>query len=102
MALSNIFREPRREITESLVGFSIFLLPLYLDYRFSLFFEAATTTPGKQDYCPWPLGMVVGAFAIAFVFFALMGIAYGTHAAGEGICNVLAARGLELRPRNRR
>ena len=33
MALSNIFREPRREITETLVGVGVVILPVYVNYR---------------------------------------------------------------------
>lgn len=101
MALSNIFKEPRREITESAVGIALFLLPTYLDYRFARWLEIASTGLHGTG-CPWPLGLILGACLMAFCFFGLMGIAYGTHAIGEGICNMLAERGLELRPRNRR
>ena len=34
MALSNIFREPRREITETAVGLLPILVFLFLDYKF--------------------------------------------------------------------
>lgn len=61
MALSNILREPRREIIETLVGIAIFIIPVYLDYRFGLWFEKATGGPrgawgpghGHWAICLW-------------------------------------------------
>ena len=39
MALSNMLREPRREIIETVVGFGAVVLALGLDYGFALWLE---------------------------------------------------------------
>ena len=94
MALSNIFREPRREITESAVGIAAFALLVYGDYEFASWFHEVTKPVGA---CPIPIGMILGVIA------ALLGIGalFLTHAIGEGVCNSLARRGVELRPKRR-
>lgn len=95
MALSNIFREPRREITESIVGIVLVGLLLGADYRFATWFEVATGGDGKG--CPWPIGLIFGAGAAFFLVIA----AVATHQIGDSICNALDRRGLQLRPINR-
>lgn len=97
MALSNIFREPRREITESVVGLTIAGGLLWADCRFARWLQNVWpyTTP---DAPPLIVGMIFGLVGVmvAMMFFAL------THALGDGICNVLQTRGIHLRPRQRR
>lgn len=103
MALSNIFREPRREITESVVGLAIFGGAVWADYAFAGWLQEYAghrlysdgTIAG--DYIPWPLGMVVG-FVVGAT--ALLTVVV-THALGDGICNALQNSGIHLRPRNR-
>ena len=98
MALSNIFREPRREITESLVG----ILPLI----------AFIWTSWYLTDWIWPPEMRANSVDRAFAFgvtmiILLVGVLIlwvlliVTHAIGETICDSLARRGLELRPKNR-
>lgn len=98
MALSNIFREPRREITESALGIGALAIVLYPDYRFAIWLQAQTIDPHGNFGCPWPLGMIVGF--ICLFFFGL--VLFTTHSIGEGICNFLARHGAELRPKQRR
>lgn len=107
MALSNIFREPRREITETVVGvgviFTMGFIPIYADYRFACWFERATYSTGDGD-CPWPLGMFFGVVALAalVVLVILLATAVaGIHKFGDTICNALQNRGIHLRPRQR-
>ncbi len=99
MALSNIFREPRREITESAVGLAIFSAAVWADYQFALWFKDATQgmLNEKDPGCPLPLGMFLGVIA-AFVGLVVL---FLTHALGDGICNALQRNGIHLRPRNR-
>lgn len=97
MALSNIFREPRREITESLLGIAPIAIWLYVDYRLSVAIEAEV---GPRDM-PWQGAMVLLTIGLLVALFFLFLIAVGTHALGEAICNAIARRGLELRPKNR-
>lgn len=97
MALSNIFREPRREITESAVGIAIVAGFLYGDYCFAAWLYSMTADNPRGGF-PVVLGMIMGV-----VFFIVcIGMLVLTHALGEAICNALAKRGLELRPRQRR
>lgn len=97
MALSNIVREPRREITESALGLGVFVIFLYADYHFAMWFRVVTADPGGGG-CPWPLGMIIGVILMAFSVLILL----VTHTMGEGICNFLAKHGRELRPKQRR
>lgn len=96
MALSNIFREPRREITESAVGLMLCAAYVFLDYCFAVWFRSATG--GTHDGCPWSLGMILGV-GLSLLFFGLL---LATHALGEFACGSLARRGVELRPKRRR
>lgn len=98
MALSNIFREPRREITESIVGMGLFaaFVCLVKPVSWWLFHE-------QSDYQRMWLGymfiaVILIGISIGFIFFMLA----VTHFFGEVICDVLASCGLEMRPRNRR
>ena len=97
MALSNIFREPRREITESVVGLSIFGVFLYGDYHLTKWALAELPHGGP----PLPIAMIlVGVgifFACGFSFLILV----LTHALGDAICNALQRNGVHLRPRVR-
>lgn len=104
MALSNIFKEPRREITETLVALSI-VLPvaagfLYADYHFACRFSIATGDPRHADVLFW-LGMFIGFLAGLMVLMMAVFAAVATHALGESICNRLQEAGIQLRPRQR-
>jgi hypothetical protein len=94
MALSNIFREPRREITESAIGLAIIGAYLYADYCFGVWFQTAT----GRDHALRVAGMAIGLLITCIA--ALMILV--THWLGEFVCDSLADRGLELRPRRRR
>ena len=97
MALSNIFREPRREITESIVGIAAFGVAMAGDYHFARWFEEITTNSEGHGGCPWPLGLMFG-----FIFLGIIiAVVFFTHAIGDSICNALQERGIHLRPRNR-
>ena len=90
MALSNILKEPRREITEQLVGtLVIFALPV-ADAIFARY------APWPSDYTFWDLGIILALGVAAMVIVADM-----IHAIGEATCNALEARGVHLRPRRR-
>ncbi len=104
MALSNIWNEPRREITESVVGF-ISVIGLYIAPGIAFGFwlgPKVADTPGKGnclETCSiilsslflWPLTLAVIAAVSAFLIF-------GTHSIGESICDALQNRGIRLRP----
>jgi hypothetical protein len=97
MALSNIFREPRREITESLVGLSIFAAVLVPDYYLALWFQGVTGGPNGGG-CPWPVGMF---FGLVVGFILILG-SIEAHELGDAVCNALQRRDLHLRPKQRR
>lgn len=107
MALSNIFREPRREITESAVGLALSVVAIGADYAFALWLqEYVGAHPHKSPnipytlncyYIPWPLGMGLGICGALILCL----IAFITHAFGDSICNALQRNGIHLRPRNR-
>lgn len=99
MALSNIGREPRREITESVVGtlaaggwlFAAFLIARYFDPYYV-----------SQYSPPWWFTVsfvtVVVAIFGPFLLFCFLGL---THWIGEDVCDWLKAIRLDPRPRNR-
>lgn len=102
MALSNIFREPRREITESAVGTVLAGGLIYADYAFGYWLSNYAGCYSSNDgICrheiPWGLGMLIGLFCMIvlglFIFL--------THEIGDAICNALQRQGIHLRPRNR-
>jgi hypothetical protein len=94
MALSNILREPRREITETLFGMGALAIPILADVYFAVWFHKFT---GPNNACPIPVGMIIG-----ILFFAFTGILLLiSHVFGEWICDSLADRGLDPRPKQR-
>lgn len=95
MALSNIAREPRREIIETVVGLVIFTAFMGLDYTLAVWIEGVTG--GPHDGLPWQVGMLFGIPAGgAAIFLALF-----IHFLGETVCDTLQRNGIHLRPRNR-
>jgi hypothetical protein len=101
MALSNIFREPRREITESAIGVAALIPFAVADIFFAPWFHEVTGGDAHGG-CPVGLAYFVGAFALLAGCVVMILLALASHAIGEGICNSLARRGLELRPKVRR
>ena len=97
MALSNILKEPRREITEQLVGtLVIFALPV-ADAIFAHY------APRPSDYTFWDMmgtGLCLGII-LALGAAAVTIVAKIVHAIGEETCNALEAYGVHLRPRRR-
>jgi len=106
MALSNIFREPRRELTESVIGIVIIATLVYADYRFGLWFEQLcgyehwkfSSGSITSANVPWPAGMFIGLLLVL----ALFSLGLFSHFIGEEIADKLERRGIHLRPRVRR
>lgn len=96
MALSNIFREPRREITETVVGVVIAVGFLFLDWRFGLWFREKV---GARDVDQRGLfiGLLIGAVGIPILLLMFQFI----HFIGEEVCDWLQDKGLRLRPKQR-
>jgi small-conductance mechanosensitive channel len=99
MALSNIFCEPRREITESVVGITVFVLvvigPLAIAWHVAS--EAVAADRDLPFLLPF-IATIIGELIVVVVVF---GLSLLTHAIGERVCNALARKGVELRPRRR-
>lgn len=98
MALSNMLREPQREITETLVGIGAILLFVGIDYGFALYLAA--DYPDKHIYQRMGLGLLFIACGAIITFVVIMMI-IGIHEMGDSICNALDKRGLYLRPQKR-
>lgn len=99
MALSNIFREPRREIIETAVGMAIMAALIGGDYAFARWFETLCGYRSNGDAeVPWLLGLIIGlGVALIAVLLAVL-----THQIGEMMCDSLQSHGVCLRPRRRR
>lgn len=108
MALSNIFQEPRREITESVVGIVVGSCVLsligLLDHLVAVVLMHIHFDVGKYD--PQPVDIVFFHFAAVFALVVggvgLWIFFHATHSIGEDICDAFAKRGLELRPKIRK
>lgn len=96
MALSNIFREPRREITETVVGIALFAGFGVPDYFLVAYMYAHDTS---KYLPPFLVYLLVMTFFVAAAVAAVVGVAFGIHAIGEVACNALDRRGIHLRPR---
>lgn len=97
MALSNIRREPQREITESVIGILATIVFLTMDFHYSRSLAQGFPHPDDRIFFTGVL-MIVGCFLIPLS----MGFIHLTHYFGEEICGWLSAVRLDPRPRNRR
>jgi len=95
MALSNMRREPRREITETVVGLALVATLPAADCVF-----AACVHDPYGFWDGMGLGVVLlGAIALGLIL--LCALALIIHALGEATCNALERGGVQLRPRQR-
>lgn len=94
MALSNIFREPRREIVETAVGFLVVSVLIggfvWVDYYFAHWFWTIVGDPSMPLFIAYGVGFLA-------IGVACLGILI-VHEVGDGICNSLQRRGIHLRP----
>jgi hypothetical protein len=101
MALSNMRREPRREITESVIGVVVFVGFLVVDYYLAKWLQAHVLLK-NQDFSDLVAIMVFSPLVI----FCLVGVGvmlvYLTHFFGEEVCALMAKVGVDPRPKNRR
>lgn len=98
MALSNIFCEPRREITETIIGLAIVGSALGADYAFAVW--ACAKDPGYSIGENMLAGVVLFLILGAGMIVA-GGLVWAVHALGEAVCNSLQIHGIHLRPRQR-
>lgn len=102
MALSNIFNEPRREITETVVGFLVFFSVGVGVHLGAVWWRAHELEKGGvisgEEFALMHvyvfLGLGVAMLVLPFVLVLI-------HTVGEGLCDWLGRRGLELRPKER-
>ena len=105
MALNNIFVEPQREITESLIGLlvisAIMTVALIVSYHAAVWWITYWEFPMDAFRIIINVGaMLVTAFVCSiFGFFIGWGLLEATHEAGDGICNLLAKVSLDPRPK---
>lgn len=96
MALSNLRREPRREIIEQIVGVTLFVGVMTVDYAFVSWLGPQT----KGDLILGMIGVPLVGGALGFI--AIMFLTHGIHLIGEFGCAILAAVGADPRPKQRR
>jgi hypothetical protein len=99
MALSNIFREPRREITETGIGLAIVAVPGAADFCFGLWVHREYPPNTLSDGMVSGLVLLVGIGILMFLCACLLRV---SHALGEAICDKLEGVGIHLRPRQRK
>lgn len=100
MALSNLFKEPRREITETLVGLFLLIPVFWVTHQISRAMLA--DLPHTPTFIDLLLTHLLGGFFTMAGTAALVAAAFGVHALGEQVCNWLDEHGLRLRSKERR
>lgn len=102
MALDNIFVEPRREITETVVGLGAALAVWFVIYWAARWFVWLDwITWSKTEPLPVWFAMMLMGIVVPVGFLLSLVVLGGIHALGEGVCAVLDKRGLKLRPTQR-
>ena len=97
MALSNVFREPRRELTEQAFGLAAFGGFICLDLAVAsaiCLIGNGTIHVAASEFL---LCMLMALFVMT-IMFAVSGL---VHWAGEAVCDAMANRGYDPRPKNR-
>lgn len=97
MALTNILREPRRELIEQGMGavaiIGLVTINLTVAATMCLLIDGTILVPLDEFAAADFLGILATVAFIALLFFM--------HALGEGVCNVMAQRGRDPRPKRR-
>jgi hypothetical protein len=99
MALTNIFREPRREIIETIsgitaavIGLGVLLMIAGIFMRFS----------NPEMYEESAIGAAVVGLVVAFIVIVLgTALLIALHEIGEALCNSFQSIGIRLRPKRR-
>jgi small neutral amino acid transporter SnatA (MarC family) len=94
VALSNMRKEPKREIIETVLGFVVFVAYCYLANKFAWWFYR-TVDPNDADSVF--LGYVIAIFAVPIGWTLMLFI----HFIGEKASNILGNMGLDPRPNPR-
>ena len=103
MALSNMFREPRREITETLLGIAIVGAFLSVDYAFAAWFMTWAYPPNPVPrFLLLFFGMFAGPVIAGCLIAVCVAVVTSVHNIGEGCCDMLEKRNIYLRPRQQK
>lgn len=94
MALSNLANEPRREITEQVVG--VVLMGLYIATTIAIVWGLGAKKP--ED---WVLGTLLVAISLPALALLLVGLTVAVHGLGDLACGWLGKLGLDPRPTQR-
>lgn len=97
MALSNVLREPRRELIEQGLGVLAIGGFIGFDYIITSLIFADFMAPTTYLWADFAFAMFVGAAAIFLGFIGLHII----HWIGEAVCGAMARRGYDPRPTRR-
>lgn len=100
MALSNITREPQREITESVVGFALFGGFTSLDWWIASKLHIEGSTSPVADF--WLFFIVGVPLCLVLAVLGTIGLVFFTHFLGKVACDLLRALRLDPRPKLRR
>lgn len=97
MTISNIGREPRRELTEQWYGFMtafvLFTVWLCVGLLMCLLCDGTVFVSTAE---------LIAAMGLSIPILAVgVGVIYGMHALGESVCNAMARRGNDPRPKQR-
>lgn len=100
MALSNMLKEPRRELTESGMGiFAVIALYCVPGLIFAQWLGPKLAS-GPNEACQETCSIILSGILIwPFVLSATIGLVYFTHFIGEEICDSLQNNGIHLRPK---
>jgi hypothetical protein len=99
MALSNIIKEPQREITETLVGVVALLPPCYVIYKVG---NRMALDMKPHNVIEWVAVYFFAAAVIAVAVFTVGGALKLIHTIGEEISDTLQLHGIHIRPKRRK
>lgn len=98
MALSNIWREPRRESIEQVVGTVVFAAVLVIPVLASLWGVPRFSGAEDPNFGHYLLGTLAAILCFMIAFLLLWMFAAMCHAIGEVVCESLAESGRDPRP----
>jgi len=103
MALSNIFREPQREITETILGAIVLAAPMAgLGFASYYLADIISETDNIPFFGALLLSIPFTIISTTMLVGIVIAIFLALHKVGEDACDALERRGLHLRPRERK
>lgn len=98
MALSNLRREPRRELIEQGFGALVVIAWVIADYLFIPWSGHLLGIKKADDMVGWA---ILGSILFAVAPFIFMFLLLAMHGLGEMVCGTLRSLGWDPRPRQR-